>query len=278
MRLLALIPIAALTAAFVLPDEEVMSQIAIESRPKSLLDQLQEHAQTVWSEVEDAFKDSVAFGSNAIDSALDAVSDSTEAVVDYTTMTAFDTKAWLDSAVDEADLQFEFDSLDTGKKPHKKHPHHQSNKTVYELIAGSKYTTKLVAAINEFPDLVEALNGTAANYTVFAPTNKAFEKLPCDFKPTKEILHKIIAYHVAPDSYPFKKLITSHTIPTALGEDSLGGEPQRLRLGFNLLSGIKVNFYTRIIAGNIVRLSCIAPLLLRYLTKLSSHRTVSSTE
>ncbi|PMD31472.1 hypothetical protein L207DRAFT_591432 [Hyaloscypha variabilis F] len=48
----------------------------------------------------------------------------------------------------------------------------------YEVIAGSKYTTKLAKLINEFPDLVEVLNGTAANYTVFAPTDKAFEKIP----------------------------------------------------------------------------------------------------
>ena len=33
------------------------------------------------------------------------------------------------------------------------------------MIAKSKYTTKLAALVNEFPDVVELLNGTAANYT-----------------------------------------------------------------------------------------------------------------
>ena len=40
--------------------------------------------------------------------------------------------------------------------------------TVYELIAKSKYTTKLAALINDYPDIVDILNGTEANYTIFA--------------------------------------------------------------------------------------------------------------
>ena len=48
--------------------------------------------------------------------------------------------------------------------------HHKPNETVYELISKSKYTTKLAALINEYEDVVELLNGTSANFTVFAPT------------------------------------------------------------------------------------------------------------
>jgi len=123
---------------------------------------------------------------------------------------------------------------------------------VYQLIASSKYTTKLAKLINEYPDLVETLNGTAANYTVFAPTDKAFEKIPEGHKkPSKELIKKVLAYHVSPDFYPAGRVLVSHTIPTALGEESLGGEPQRLRLGFSLTKGLNINFYSRIVAINI---------------------------
>ncbi|KAK0102853.1 hypothetical protein ONS96_005484 [Cadophora gregata f. sp. sojae] len=102
------------------------------------------------------------------------------------------------------------------------------------MIANSKYTPKLVALINEYLDLVKTLNGTAANYT----------------KLSKEIIKNILAYHVSPELYDAGRVLVSHTIPTALGEDSLGGNPQRLRLGLGL-NGFNVNFYSCIIAVNI---------------------------
>ena len=58
-----------------------------------------------------------------------------------------------------------------GKGPHHPPHHHKPNMTVYQLIAGSKYTTKLAKLISEYDDLVEALNSTKANYTVFAPVS-----------------------------------------------------------------------------------------------------------
>lgn len=50
--------------------------------------------------------------------------------------------------------------------PHHGKPHHH-NLTVYQLIAGSKYTTKLAKLINEYPDLVETLNGESISRTAF---------------------------------------------------------------------------------------------------------------
>merc|ERR1712098_980495 len=62
-----------------------------------------------------------------------------------------------------------------------------------------------------------------------------FEKLPKGHKkPSKELIKKVLAYHVSPDFYPAGRVLVTHTIPTALGEDSLGGNPQRLRVGINI--------------------------------------------
>ena len=125
--------------------------------------------------------------------------------------------------------------------------------TVFQLIAESKYTTKLAKFISEYDDLVEALNSTSANYTVFAPTDKAFDKIPKHApKPSKEQLKMFLSYHVVPDFYPAGRVLSSHTAPTLMMSDSLGKEPLPQRIAFKIgLKGLTVNFYSRIIAINI---------------------------
>lgn len=260
MKLTTILPLAAITTAFVIPDEQMTNQIVVESQEasKSFLDKLPSIDDN-FSGVEDAFNDAVAFSENALDNAMNAASHLIQACHD--SMTAFDVNGWLESA--ETTSAFELDeelSERPGKKPkgpHHKRPHgphhkHKPKLTVYELIAKSKYTTKLAKLINEYPDVVDLLNGTAANYTVFAPTDKAFAKLPKGHeKPSAEFLKAVLAYHVSPEFYPAGRVLVSHTVPTTLGLDSLGGNPQRLRVGLGL-KGLAVNFYSRIVAVNIV--------------------------
>lgn len=85
---------------------------------------------------------------------------------------------------------------------------------------------------------------------MFAPTDKAFAKIPHhgDHKPSKEMIKKVLEYHVSPEFYPAGRVLVSHTIPTALKE-SFGA--QRLRVGLGL-KGLAVNFYSKVIAVNIV--------------------------
>ncbi len=76
----------------------------------------------------------------------------------------------------------------------------QKNKSVVENAIASKDHTTLVAAIKA-ADLVTTLSGDGP-FTVFAPTNKAFEKLPKGtldmlLKPeNKDKLSSILTYHV----------------------------------------------------------------------------------
>jgi hypothetical protein len=262
-----ILPLAALTSAFVIPDEQLTRQIVVESeKSSSFLERLQGNIEGVWSGIEETFEDAVAFSENALDSAISAATDASKKAASsfecHASMMRFEIQEWLDSA----DLTLEdVDVLDGHEKkphhpPHRGPPHrgphhgpHQKpNKTVYELIASSKYTTKLAKLIDEYPDLVKELNGTKANYTVFAPTDAAFEKIPKhDKKPSKEFIKKVIAYHVSADFYPAGRLLISHTIPTIFGEKALGGEPQRLRVSLGL-KGLGINFYSRIVAANIV--------------------------
>jgi len=75
-----------------------------------------------------------------------------------------------------------------------------ANKTIVENAMNSKDHTTLVAAVKE-AGLVDTLKG-AGPFTVFAPTNEAFAKLPAGtvdmlLKPeNKETLTKILACHV----------------------------------------------------------------------------------
>ena len=262
-----LLPFVAITSAFVVPDEQMTEQLVIESQKETqtFFDRIQGNIDNVWSGVEEKFKSAVAFSENALDNAINAATDAGKAATTsfecHASMTKFDVQGWLDSAVDAVEDVDVFGGHH--KKPHKKpchghrphHPHHKPNQTVYQLIAGSKYTTKLAKLINEYPDLVKTLNGTAANYTVFAPTDKAFEKIPKGHKkPSKELIKKVLTYHVSPDFYPAGRVLITHTIPTALDEDALGDEPQRLRVGLSL-KGLVVNFYSRVVATNIVCLN-----------------------
>lgn len=133
---------------------------------------------------------------------------------------------------------------------HEKHP----RLTIYELIQRSEHTTKFAKIVDEYPGIVKLLNSTAANYTLFAPTDEAFKDLPDgdDGKPHKEFVEAVLKYHIGLGEYPARRILSTHTIPTALNEELLGGEPQRLRTSIGL-GGVSVNFYSKVVAANIVR-------------------------
>jgi uncharacterized surface protein with fasciclin (FAS1) repeats len=102
------------------------------------------------------------------------------------------------------------------------------SKTIVENAVNSKDHTTLVAAV-QAAGLVETLSGEGP-FTVFAPTNAAFEKLPAGtvdtlLKPeNKDQLVKILTYHVVPTaamSDAVAKMIADdggmHEIPTVAG-------------------------------------------------------------
>lgn len=258
-----ILPLAAIATAFVVPDEVLTGQIVAESQkePQTFLDRIQGSIDDVWSDVEETFQKAKALSSNALDNAFLAGQNAVKVFECQTSMTKFDVQSWLDSSVFNLDDEDIFDHPHNKPPHHRKPPHHsphhhKPNKTIYQLISSSKYTTKLTELIDEYPDLVQVLNQTTANYTLFAPTDKAFEKIPKGHKkPSKELIKKVLSYHLSPDFYPVGKLLASYTIPTALGEEALGGEAQRLRVAFALFKGLTINFYSKVIAANIVRSS-----------------------
>ena len=152
-----------------------MSQVAIESSrsPESFLEKIPSKDE-VTKHFEDSFTKLIETSKNAFDDAIDYAREIKEEVSDEAYETAYHVSSWLDSATDRVQELGEdvapFSEDDEGHhggKGRKGHHGHckKPNKTIYELISQSKYTTKLAALINEYEDVVELLNGTATNYS-----------------------------------------------------------------------------------------------------------------
>lgn len=92
----------------------------------------------------------------------------------------------------------------------------QSQKNVVQVAIGSKDHTTLVTAVKA-AELVDALSN-AGPFTVFAPTNAAFDKLPAGtveglLKPEKkEDLADILQYHVSVGVYKAESLMDGQVL------------------------------------------------------------------
>ena len=96
------------------------------------------------------------------------------------------------------------------------------SKTIVENASQSKDHTTLVAAVKA-AGLVDTLSGPGP-FTVFAPTNEAFAKLPAGtvdtlLKPeNKATLVKMLTYHVVPGRLTAAELKNGQTLTTVQGE------------------------------------------------------------
>jgi uncharacterized surface protein with fasciclin (FAS1) repeats len=93
------------------------------------------------------------------------------------------------------------------------------SKNIIQNAVNSKDHTTLVAAVKA-AGLVETLEGKGP-FTVFAPTNAAFGKLPAGtVKPgNKPTLTKILTYHVVPDRLEASSLTDGKKLKTVEGEE-----------------------------------------------------------
>jgi uncharacterized surface protein with fasciclin (FAS1) repeats len=97
------------------------------------------------------------------------------------------------------------------------------SKNIIQNAVNSKDHTTLVAAVKA-AGLVETLEGKGP-FTVFAPTNAAFGKLPAGtvdslVKPeNKATLTKILTYHVVPGKLEASNLTDDKKLKTAEGEE-----------------------------------------------------------
>ena len=102
-------------------------------------------------------------------------------------------------------------------------PKKDSEKTVVDVAVGSPDHTTLVAALKQ-ADLVDTLASPGGVYTVFAPTNAAFDKLPKGtveglMKPDKVAdLKAILQHHAAVPILQIKDMHDGETLAMADGK------------------------------------------------------------
>ena len=119
-----------------------------------------------------------------------------------------------------------------------------SQKDVVKVAAGSKDHTTLVTAVKA-ADLVNVLSN-AGPFTVFAPTNAAFDQLPAGtveglLKPDKkEALADILQYHVAVAVYKTEMLQDGQVISMANGGNvTIGVKDGKITVnGVNLIASV----------------------------------------
>ena len=93
-------------------------------------------------------------------------------------------------------------------------------KNIVETAAGSKEFSTLVSLVKR-AGLVGTLSGSKP-YTVFAPTNAAFAKVPKKtltmLMESRSLLRKVLLYHVLPGKVPASKVLKTKSATTAEGE------------------------------------------------------------
>jgi uncharacterized surface protein with fasciclin (FAS1) repeats len=96
-----------------------------------------------------------------------------------------------------------------------------AEKTIVDVAAGNPDFSTLVSAVKK-ADLASTLSGTGP-FTVFAPTNAAFEKVPADqlnaLLADKAELTKVLTYHVVPGKVMAADLKPTQQVKTVEGQD-----------------------------------------------------------
>merc|ERR1711990_1238360 len=96
-------------------------------------------------------------------------------------------------------------------------------KTLAELVVSEPRFSTLLAAVKA-ADLVDTLNGDGP-FTVFAPTNEAFKKVPADalagLLANKEELKKVLLRHVVPSTIQGKNIPPGTTTLDTAGGDKI---------------------------------------------------------
>lgn len=278
MRLLLFLPLITLSTAFVIPSQEVLEAVAKDynkKNPEYSIQKEREQSRDV---------------PNPLDITLDSL---TDLPAEDSSQGGFDIESWVNRLMcyarhrlddgpaeahssgqakeDEDDEDDDDEVEDTKGKfpfpiphlPFPPHLGHPSNKTIYHLLSTSKYTTRLAKIIDEDHSLVKLLNNTDAdhaNLTLFAPTDHAFAKLPEHLpEPSKKALRAALRYHLVDGVFSALDVFHHRTVPSLLKEDVSGYDlPQRLAVRAGL-GGLKVNFYSRMVAVDIVSFSSLCP-------------------
>ena len=123
----------------------------------------------------------------------------------------------------------------------------QPTQTIVALAQMNDNLSSLEAALNRFPDLVTTLNSGSNQYTVFAPTNAAFQDLLEAIGQTSlddipdDVLRDVLEYHVIAGSAVMSTQLTSTDIETVAGED----------VAISVTNGVRLNGNTQVTTADV---------------------------
>lgn len=141
---------------------------------------------------------------------------------------------------------------------------------IWDLISNGKYTAKFYKLASKYKNVIQILNSTNTNITVFIPTDdnfyltgggddggkKSSSNSDDDNKngPSSEFIEDTLLYHITWRRHLVSDLVHRQTLASACNESWLGGRPQRLRNRVGPFGEGRVNFFSKVMGANIVSL------------------------
>ncbi|WQF82862.1 Putative FAS1 domain-containing protein [Colletotrichum destructivum] len=121
-----------------------------------------------------------------------------------------------------------------------------TNMSVIDIIRQSDRATYFSKLLESYDKLRRMLEDESREFTVFVPTDEAFQALEGFERSGGALLGEMLEYHAVEGRHTADELGRVGTLATVFEEGELGGRRQRLRIGVGLL-GLEVNFYGRVV-------------------------------
>lgn len=97
----------------------------------------------------------------------------------------------------------------------------ETDENIVDVASGNDDLSTLVSLLSNYPDLVEALTDEAGNFTVFAPTNAAFEEISdITATLTSDQIKEVLQYHVI-DSRVYSSDLSDGQSPEMLNGETI---------------------------------------------------------
>lgn len=129
--------------------------------------------------------------------------------------------------------------------------HSPPSKTVWELIRNDNRTSTFADILGQFSNIVGGLNAPKAQFTVFVPTNEAFEHETFAWDLPPFYWMYLVGYHMGPGAFTRDVLARMNTAPSFVFADIY--EKYRQRISVQSLSErSSLNYRARYATADIV--------------------------
>ncbi|KAM5466564.1 hypothetical protein MauCBS54593_005821 [Microsporum audouinii] len=107
-------------------------------------------------------------------------------------------------------------------------PTHQPQSTIWELIKNDSRVSKFAKVVGEFKNIVAGLDAAKASFTVFVPTNEAFEREDFAWDLPSFYWLYLIGYHMGSGALSQRDFLHTTTVPSFVFADVFETYRQRI--------------------------------------------------